>query len=504
MANLRFALIASAFWLCACALVGGLLLVLGVGPAWLAGTGSALALAVAGSIALGGHYDREEHKTLSAVAQAAGLSDHPEDSLTIAGIVERLGRRLERAHHFKAAIANLKQPVVVVAEEGTLLAVSKGANQLVKGAVEGETLDALMGEGYLTGGGGAAEEGMVLVGRRRFEVVRRSLPGERYALELVPAGSYIEDDELDALVSALAAGQTGFRFEDVAAAQNGALAALNSGLEQLDRGFQQLERVMQGDAEMPDAMEGPLAHFALRMEEFAQDVEAQIEDERQMRAEVEQRLAQVAQLVKSLEKQASRAGILSDQQNGELTAAQEAIAAGHDGLAAARHRGREAQGLAGEAELAVRRASAVADEIDQMTVEVDKMVAAIEDVSFRTNLLALNAAVEAARAGEKGAGFAVVADEVRQLAQVTNRSAKDIRTVVSRGRAQAATGVSEAQALQKMISGLEEHLRNLSNETDTIALKLDEGEEALRRLSANPAAQSQSAKLQSMPRRLSA
>ena len=52
------------------------------------------------------------------------------------------------------------------------------------------------------------------------------------------------------------------------------------------------------------------------------------------------------------------------------------------------------------------------------------MVAAIEDVSFRTNLLALNAAVEAARAGEKGAGFAVVADEVRMLAQSTQKTAQ--------------------------------------------------------------------------------
>ena len=64
--------------------------------------------------------------------------------------------------------------------------------------------------------------------------------------------------------------------------------------------------------------------------------------------------------------------------------------------------------------------------VDATTAEIDKMVAAIEDVSFRTNLLALNAAVEAARAGEKGAGFAVVADEVRTLAQATQKTAKEI------------------------------------------------------------------------------
>src|SRR3546814_20339641 len=116
-----------------------------------------------------------------------------------------------------------------------------------------------------------------------------------------------------------------------------------------------------------------------------------------------------------------------------------------------------------------------------MTQDIDKMVQAIEDVSFRTNLLALNAAVEAARAGEKGAGFAVVADEVRQLAQLTNRSARDIRDVVRRGRAQTETGLSETQGLQKMIVGLGAHLRNLRNETDTIVANLDQGEAARKR-----------------------
>jgi methyl-accepting chemotaxis protein len=97
------------------------------------------------------------------------------------------------------------------------------------------------------------------------------------------------------------------------------------------------------------------------------------------------------------------------------------------------------------------------------------MTAGIEDVSFRTNLLALNAAVEAARAGEKGAGFAVVADEVRQLAQVTNRSAKDIRVIADKGRAQARIGLDEAGDLQKITAALRENLRNLSNAPSSIA-----------------------------------
>lgn len=482
MPNLRLALIATGFWLGAAALGGALLPLLGNGPAWLASLAGLMLTALVGTLATAIHRDRQANAVLASVALAAGLSERSDEPLNIAGIVARLGKRLEKAHHFKSAIAAMHQPAVVVDDKGTILAASSGASALVTGVAEGATLDVLFGPGYLDAGGGAAEEAMVMLGGGRFTVTRQPIATGRYLLELVPAGSYIEDDDLDAFAAALAGGQTGFRFERDVAAANPALAALSKGLAALDTGLHQLESVASGSGELPDALDGPLGSLAMRLHDFIGAITEQFDEERALRVALEERLGSVGRLLDEFERRAAQFGSQSADNRTDAGATGKAFADGGGRLRHALAIGREAQDLVGEADLAVRRTHALVGEIDQMTHEVDQMVQAIEDVSFRTNLLALNAAVEAARAGEKGAGFAVVADEVRQLAQLTNRSARDIRAVVRRGRAQSETGVNEAQGLQKMIGALDAHLRNLSNETDTIATTLDEGEAALRRL----------------------
>jgi len=100
------------------------------------------------------------------------------------------------------------------------------------------------------------------------------------------------------------------------------------------------------------------------------------------------------------------------------------------------------------------------DEINLANQSISKVIKAIDDIAFQTNILALNAAVEAARAGQAGKGFAVVAEEVRNLASKSAESARETGLLISNSMEKAQLGTKiageTAVSLGEIVSGIDE------------------------------------------------
>lgn len=127
------------------------------------------------------------------------------------------------------------------------------------------------------------------------------------------------------------------------------------------------------------------------------------------------------------------------------------------------------------------------EEIAVTSKDISKVIKAIDDIAFQTNILALNAAVEAARAGTAGKGFAVVADEVRNLSQKSAEAAKSTTALIESSIAavkkgtdlvnRTSTGFKEVAAKSEEVRRIVEEISEQSQEQATAISQISIGVE---------------------------
>ncbi len=127
---------------------------------------------------------------------------------------------------------------------------------------------------------------------------------------------------------------------------------------------------------------------------------------------------------------------------------------------AAYERMREAEIQADKGKQNLQDLTSAMDVIQETSMQIQNIIASIEDIASQTNLLALNASIEAARAGDAGRGFAVVADQIGKLATDSANSAINTKQLIEKSISdiKAGSNITEktVEAIQTVLISMSE------------------------------------------------
>lgn len=434
---------------------------------------------------LGWRADRKVDKSLGEIAEALGCTADPQhgDVKFIQDMVASLCRRLERSAGFKTGFATLSLPALIADDLGDVQFASAGLTTLAPDMAPGANLQAVFGPDFLQRQEDGFASKQVLLAGRPFDADIKEMGNNKLVIGFSRTGLAVTSQHLTAFNNALADGNAQFRFDRSEVEKYPALEEINEGLTVLDRSLSAIDDIANaGDGGLPAPVNAGLGVQVRAVHSAISNLASARDDEAGRRSVLEQKLQDIAALIDQHKKALSRIGEMAGATRVDMDDLTAHLSTGRATTVKVTDVSLAAQALAADARSAAESTNQSVGDIASLNAQIDKMIAAIEDVSFRTNLLALNAAIEAAHAGEKGAGFAVVAEEVRTLAHATAKSAKEIRVLAKQGHTRADDSVSQIAGLVTLISGLDDHLRNISNETGIIATSMGDGSEALTRL----------------------
>lgn len=118
-------------------------------------------------------------------------------------------------------------------------------------------------------------------------------------------------------------------------------------------------------------------------------------------------------------------------------------------------------------------------EITDSALQIEKIIATIEDIAYQTNILALNAEIEAAAAGSAGKGFAVVADEVRNLANKSDKAAKATKQLIDKSLESVNRGTEVVGSVSEQLNISTEIVLQAVEDMKTVNVAVQKEEESI-------------------------